>query len=321
MTRVNDQYFKERQGVTLFAQRINELRGIWRETPNADVGIDGQVESVDDVGETHGHIVAVQVKSGTSYVEKGNNEHEIHYYPGERHLRYWKNFPLPVMLVVVAADNRTIFWTDARQQLRSPFNRHPSCIRIPLSQVLNEESRQQFFASVGPFGGRILTIDEVVTDLARQRSDRPEFDISFLDLFALGMIDIGSKLFFSMQLCMEIVEYRAEEHGVAYGIGPYEHAFLDQYIDFLVSQNLIHFDYAQYLIDRDHRGLHPVFIAPFTERGQHVNAVLRRYEQDSRVFYESFIGMIDPFQERLPVRMNELTRIQRLILENTPRDV
>ena len=141
--------------------------------------------------------------------------------------------------------------------------------------------------------------------------------MSFFELFALGMIDIGSKLFFSMSLCMEIAEHQAALHGVGTGIGGQEHEFLDRYVDYLVSQNLIHLDYGQYLIDRDERESQPFFIAPLTERGRQVVSRLHCYETGTRTFYESFIGMAYPFQERLRERLQSMTLIQRTIL-NSP---
>ena len=320
MTQITNEYFTERRGVITFSRKVNSLRWIWRETPNADIGIDGQVEAVDDAGKSHGHIVAVQVKSGDSYVSKGNDS-EIHFYPQEKHRTYWRNFPLPVIVAVVASDEETIYWADARRQLRSPMNAHPNLIYVPRSRCLDEASKQQFFESVGPIGGYVLTIEEVVVDLARQRSSNSGFDMSFFELFAFGMIDIGSKLFFSMSLCMEIAEYQAAVHGVGFGVGGEEHEFLDRYVDYLVSQNLIHLDYGQYLIDRDERGLQPFFIAPFSERGRQVISHLHQYETDTRAFYESFIGMACPFQERLPERLRAMKQIQQTILSGSDQRV
>lgn len=62
-------YFTEREGVIAVERIVNELRCIWRETINKDVGIDGQIEHVDERGNATGHLVAVQVKSGTSYAD------------------------------------------------------------------------------------------------------------------------------------------------------------------------------------------------------------------------------------------------------------
>jgi len=87
---------KERAGVNRFASEISDLGLIWRETSNSDVGIDGQVEFVDSSGVATGLVVAVQVKSGGSYL--GGDEHSIFFYPSPKHSNYWREFPVPVLL-------------------------------------------------------------------------------------------------------------------------------------------------------------------------------------------------------------------------------
>ncbi len=59
---------QERIGVNQVALTVSELGQIWRETPMADVGIDGQIEYVDGQGNATGCLVAAQVKSGPSYL-------------------------------------------------------------------------------------------------------------------------------------------------------------------------------------------------------------------------------------------------------------
>ena len=101
-----------------------------RETIDADVGIDGQVEHVDDEGNCTGHVIAVQVKAGPSYLSKGDEE-TIHFYPEEKHRNYWRDFPVPVILAIVDTESQTTYWTDARRYLRSPLTSSEKAIRIP----------------------------------------------------------------------------------------------------------------------------------------------------------------------------------------------
>lgn len=44
LPKVLDTYFTEREGVLRVGLQLNELGLVFRETPNADVGIDGQIE-------------------------------------------------------------------------------------------------------------------------------------------------------------------------------------------------------------------------------------------------------------------------------------
>ena len=89
---------EERKGVNHLASAISDLGLIWRETPSSDVGIDGQIEFVDADGLATGLIVAVQVKSGSSYLR--GDEHSILYRPSGKHANYWREFPVPVLLAI-----------------------------------------------------------------------------------------------------------------------------------------------------------------------------------------------------------------------------
>lgn len=83
----------ERAGIIAVAAAVNRLGLIWREQPSPDVGIDGQIELVDDVGRATGRMVAVQVKSGESYLEDAGNEWLFH--PDTKHRFYWEGFHSP----------------------------------------------------------------------------------------------------------------------------------------------------------------------------------------------------------------------------------
>ena len=66
--------FQERIGVYKVGLKITELGLIFRETPNSDVGIDGQIEYVNSRGEATGKIIAVQIKSGDSYLNESKSD-------------------------------------------------------------------------------------------------------------------------------------------------------------------------------------------------------------------------------------------------------
>src|SRR5438046_2654846 len=95
---VKDEYFTEREGVLQVARKVNRLRCIWRETPNPDLGIDGQIEHLNVQGRSTGHLVAVQVKSGPSYLRKDGDS--IVFYPQKKHRNYWERFPIPVIVII-----------------------------------------------------------------------------------------------------------------------------------------------------------------------------------------------------------------------------
>jgi hypothetical protein len=83
--------YQERIGINIVAETLARLNLVWRETPSTDVGIDGQIEFVNETGEATGQIIAVQVKSGPSYLREGANNSWA-FYPSEAHRRYWEQF-------------------------------------------------------------------------------------------------------------------------------------------------------------------------------------------------------------------------------------
>ncbi|HEY6328096.1 MAG TPA: DUF4365 domain-containing protein, partial [Blastocatellia bacterium] len=204
MPRLGSNYFTERSGVIEVARVVNAMRCIWRETLHPDIGIDGQIENIDENGLATGHVVAVQVKSGRSYIEP--LEGFLTHRPSKKHLRYWENFPLPVILVIHDPDLSVAYWADARQQLRSRLSGEIDVIRVPMAQTLDREHKSDLFHTCGALNAPILPIPEVMHLMIASRTGNALFDLSFFDLFVFGLTNLCRKLFFSMSLCMQIVD-------------------------------------------------------------------------------------------------------------------
>jgi len=283
MPKLSDNYFTERSGVLAVARMVNAMRCIWRETLHPDIGIDGQIENVGEGGLATGHVVAVQVKSGKSYIRPA--EESLVYRPSKKHLTYWENFPLPVILVIHDPELNTAYWADARQQLRSRLSSEIDFIRVPMSQTLDREHKSELFHTCGALDAPILAIPDVLRLMITSKTGNTLFDLSFFDLFVFGLIDLCRKLFFSMSLCMQIVDLRLamaqNEQGSTVSMDEYD--FLDAYVRFLVSQNLILFDFSDYLFDLEVLQMVPIFIFPLTSRGRHLIDYIREvYAELSR---------------------------------------
>jgi hypothetical protein len=87
---------------------VQELGWYPREPVAPDYGVDLYVECAVD-GVPDGRMFAVQVKAGGSYFTEQTNTH-ITYRGGERHLRYWLNHSLPVLLVLYDPRRELAFW-------------------------------------------------------------------------------------------------------------------------------------------------------------------------------------------------------------------
>lgn len=273
LPKVDQNYFTERQGVIAVERLVNQMRCVWRETPNKDVGIDGQIEYVSSAGDATGHLVAVQVKAGQSYLPVGGQP--IQFNPDKKHRHYWENFPLPVIIIIYDPENDVAYWQDARRVLRSDQRDGP--INIPKDQVLDDSQRDRLFESCGAFGLPIMTEREVLAKLVTTVTGNASFPLTFFDIFSNGLTDIGRKLFFSMGLCVDIAEFKLWQTNsqIGWSIGGSEYSFIHDYVTFLVSQSLIVFDYSDYLIDFYDRQMVSTFIAPLTSRGRGVRDLAR----------------------------------------------
>ena len=236
--KVNSNYFEERAGVFRVAEILARMSSIFRETPNADVGIDGQVELVDENNEATGATIAVQIKSGTSYLKNGGEYWK--YYPAEKHRLYWETYPLPVVLLIHDPRDNTVYWVDARRQLRSDqYNNQ--FILVPKANTLTESSRFGLFESSGTANGGLLTPDELLKHLAITNSRNASFPLSYLDIFLEGLTDIGRKLFFSAGMCWNLAEVLLEDDApTGVGMGGGEQEFLRRISRALITKTLRH---------------------------------------------------------------------------------
>lgn len=270
LPKVPSSYFQERKGVRHVADLLEACRLVWRETPNADVGIDGQIELVNDEGEATGAIVAVQIKSGPSYLLDGGAFWK--YYPSEKHRLYWEHHALPVLLMLHDPAGDVVYWVDARRVLRSDQHK-TQFIPVPKGNVLTEGSRRAVFETVGSTGAGLMEPGALLRHMVLTTSPSADFPMTHLDIFAAGLVDIGRKLFFSAGLCWDIAEFRSEGGRVA--MGGDEHAFMDSYLSLLAEQNIAVVDYSDFLIDIRDRDMFPMFIAPLTSRGRAVRDLAR----------------------------------------------
>jgi hypothetical protein len=301
--------------VLAVAEAINELGLLWRETPNADVGIDGQVELVDSQGNCEGRLLAVQVKSGPSYLTIEGSD--IVFTVNPKHRGYWERFPLPVMLMIYDPKEDRTYWVDARHALRA--NPGSKTIRVPLANHLETTRIHELFKTAGPVTGGYLSIQELAGYMASKRHPDSGFNISFLELFGLGLTNVGRQLFFSMALVMDIAEHHAQGKNVGVGVGAPEYQFLKDYIDFLAAQDLARLDYCAILIDWDTRELVPAFLEPLTHRGHALLGYLNDFEKAAEpCFYDSSLAIDEVGRLRLTERIINMATVHAKLVNGTP---
>jgi hypothetical protein len=127
---------------------LREFNWIFRAQPEADFGIDAQVE-IYEHGRATGKLIALQIKSGPSYFKRINiRTGMLTYYIDESHLRYWVDHSLPVFLILENPESGLILWqrVTAERAITTGADRHK--ILIPTGNVLGARSKRIFSESI-----------------------------------------------------------------------------------------------------------------------------------------------------------------------------
>src|SRR5438105_4900402 len=112
MARFTDSGLMERKGINHIATLCGKMGHIWRETPNSDVGIDGEIELVLG-GQATGRIIKVQSRAGKSYIRNEKPEC-FDFYADANELEYWQNASNPVILVIYSPTAKMAYWVDVK---------------------------------------------------------------------------------------------------------------------------------------------------------------------------------------------------------------
>lgn len=308
-------YAQERLGITALQSYAAQRRQIWRETGTGDVGVDGQLEFVNQDGFATSRIVAVQVKSGPSYfVHRSTRGWK--FYPEDKHRHYWEFFPLPVLLALHNTESGIVYWADVRQALRSPRN-EKAFVEVPEENRLDMTEAIALFETTGVQDQLFIEdLDDVLDALLAVRSNNASFPISYFDLFTHGLTNICRSIYYGMDLVINAAEYNLAAADSPFGMemGDIEHQFSFDFVKFLLAQNLAQIDYADCLIDWADREMQPHFVAPLTSRGRALVKLVREKERGliaegkmpdaglMHVAQEGFFGMVpESYFRRFPL--------------------
>lgn len=114
---------------------LQKFGWIEREQYVADQGIDTQIEIVEN-GNPTGLLYCIQVKTGKSYIKEIGDC--ITYYADERHINYWLNHSLPVLLVICDPDSDTKYWDFVTPHNVAKTNKGWK-INVPKENQLDDE--------------------------------------------------------------------------------------------------------------------------------------------------------------------------------------
>ncbi|MFJ9393190.1 DUF4365 domain-containing protein [Nocardioides sp. NPDC101246] len=278
--------FTEREGVLQVAKTVNEARCLWREVMAHDVGIDGYIEYVGRDGAT-GHQVAVQVKTGDSYLRR-SRKGKITFTPSERHRSYWERFYIPVILILVGPKEGVAYWVDARDQLRDGRSQ----IEIQTStaySTFNAKGVIRALECAGTLPWGALSIDGLVENLVCGETVNPRYEVTFLELFAHGMFNYGQSLYISTDLIDAVAKQNLRESTIGGDTAPddADYDFLWNYLDWLSGSDLARIDHDAVLRDVMTCGQSICLtIAPLTERGRQLADYLSMVMVDRPAYRE-----------------------------------
>jgi|GEM_PF-1832159 len=117
---------------------LQELDWIFRPQPLRDIGIDAQIEFFEN-SENKAEMLALQIKSGKSWF-KESSEQGVVFRGDSRHLEYWQNYPLPVIIVLYNECTNTAYWQVVREEKVIPTGKGWKMI-IPFNQKLERSSQ------------------------------------------------------------------------------------------------------------------------------------------------------------------------------------
>ncbi len=138
---------EEKIGVYSVAKIFTEeLKWIFREQPINDFGIDGFVEitsncfKLKDLVPT-GKLLGVQIKSGKSFFKEGKAFSYV-FRGSKRHLQYWLNYSIAVILVIYDKETNLAYWQEVNKSTITTTEKSFK-INIPKCNLLKNESGEQ----------------------------------------------------------------------------------------------------------------------------------------------------------------------------------
>lgn len=138
------------KGTTILKKIIEtELGWLYRQNHQEnDFGIDGYIDIITEVGQITGKSIAIQLKSGNSYF-KEQNEIGIIFKGNKKHLNYYLNLDIPIIIILLDIENQKAFWQvfDATKTEKSGANWK---MTIPKANLLTQTSKQRLLKYVSP---------------------------------------------------------------------------------------------------------------------------------------------------------------------------
>lgn len=249
----------ERIGVLHIAAIFTEMGFIFRETSNSDTGIDGYIEEVNRHKEATGRILAVQIKSGQSYLHD-QGDHFI-FYADESHIKYWKLYPIPVLLCIHNPETGHSYF----QSIKCHSQEFSNKICIPKRHILSIDNLEEVLACIAGVCAEYHTTQELYDLMKETKITIADSYVSYLDLFVGGLTNLCSDLFCDASLLSKLIDIRVKQP--MFNLGRSEYEFLWNFIKFITKENLAVVNFDACLFDWEERMIVPRILVSLTYRG------------------------------------------------------
>lgn len=129
-----------KQGVALASRLFEKLNFSFREQTVSDYGIDAHAELITSDDKATGQLLGIQIKTGASYFEKFDKDSDSYIFSvDQKHVDYWLNHALPVIVCLSNLENNTIFWQPINKETAISTGKGFK-FKIPLCQKIDESS-------------------------------------------------------------------------------------------------------------------------------------------------------------------------------------
>lgn len=293
MVRLNDKIKKGKLGVNYVMDIVDRCDCYFNKIEQEnDIGIDATIEFTENKIPT-GKCIAVQIKTGESYVNKSKSECII---PIGSHYEYWRDYCLPVYGIVYLSEMNLAYWVDIKNYLNinrdeiesgelniikfkmkstnkfdlDSFNKYFKCdVRKKLPDISYDESMTLISSE---------HMDEIyigINSLANKYADRKETWDNLINIFRTSDDNV---------LITEVVYYLSyiPRHGDLYGDLNFSKES-KEYAKNIIN-GLSNDDIVKLLYTIDENGIERGTI------GQCVEAIISSIDNDSKILKEIIIN-------------------------------
>ncbi len=189
----------ERLGVFAVGLRSEQAGWAFRELPRPDRGVDAHIEARTD-GRPDGRLLALQIKSGESQFQQ-SIPGGWRFYVDPSHIAYWRNYSIPVLMVLYNPGTDTAFWqvvnSDTSQATDKRF-----AVDVPESNIFDARCSHDLDA--------VSAADNETADGLRDR--RIDADLPWI-----WMLDGGDRLYLEVEQNLQPADGRCVLRMIAQG--------------------------------------------------------------------------------------------------------